>query len=115
MATGNTAKNDITNDLIKSKALSKEGRENWDNIFGSKKNKLILASAEFCGPCKALKSRIVGEDLKVEIKQMEDELDFFKLHNIKSVPRLLVFKGDELIDTVQGSDDIIQRIKSEVL
>ena len=114
MATGNTAKNDITNDLIKSKTLSKEGRENWDNIFSSK-NKLILASAGFCGPCKVLKSRILKEDLKVEIKQMEDELDFFKLYNIKTVPRLLVFKGDELIDTVQGSDDIIKRIKSEVI
>ena len=46
MATGNTARNDVTNDLIKSKSLSKEGRENWDNIFSSK-NKLILASAGF--------------------------------------------------------------------
>ena len=113
MATGNTARNDVTNDLIKSKSLSKEGRENWDNIF-SPKNKLILASAGFCGPCKVLKSRIIAENLKVEIKQMEDELDFFKLHNIKTVPRLLVFKDDELIDIVQGSDDIIQRIKREV-
>ena len=113
MATGNTARNDVTNDLIKSKSLSKEGRENWDNIFSSK-NKLILASAGFCGPCKVLKSRILKEDLKVEIKQMEDELDFFKLHNIKSGPCLLVFNGDGLIDKVSGSDDILQRIKSEV-
>ena len=34
MTTGNTAKNDITNDLIKSKALSKEGRENWAPEIG---------------------------------------------------------------------------------
>jgi len=106
-----TARNDITNDLIKSKLLSKEGRENWDNIFGSK-NKLILASAGFCGPCKVLKSRIAKEDLKVEIKQMEDEIDFFKLHNIKSVPCLLVFNGDELINKISGSDDIIKEIKN---
>jgi hypothetical protein len=106
-----TARNDITNDLIKSKLLSKEGRENWDNIFGLK-NKLILASAGFCGPCKVLKSRIAKEDLKVEIKQMEDEIDFFKLHNIKSVPCLLVFNGDELINKISGSDDIIKEIKN---
>lgn len=30
------SKNDITGDSIKSKALSKQGRDNWDNIFGKK-------------------------------------------------------------------------------
>jgi hypothetical protein len=113
MAKNNTARNDITNDLIKSKSLSKEGRENWDNIFGAK-NKLILASAGFCGPCKVLKSRIEKEGFKVQVKQMEDEIDFFKLHGIKSVPCLLIFNGDKLIDKVNGSDDILRRIKSEI-
>jgi hypothetical protein len=112
MATGNTARNDVTNDLIKSKPISKEGRENWDNIFSSK-NKLILASAQFCGPCSMLKSRITKESLEVEIKQMENESEFFRQHNIKTVPRLLIFKGDELMEVIQGSDDILQRIKSE--
>ena len=32
-----TAKNDITGDDIRSKALSKKGRDNWDTIFGKKK------------------------------------------------------------------------------
>jgi len=32
-----SAKNDITGDSISSKILSKEGRDNWDNIFGIKK------------------------------------------------------------------------------
>lgn len=31
-----SAKNDITGDLIASKILSKQGRDNWDNIFGPK-------------------------------------------------------------------------------
>jgi len=31
------AKNDITGDSIVSKILSKQGRDNWDNIFGPKK------------------------------------------------------------------------------
>lgn len=30
------ARNDITGAEIKSKVLSREGRENWDNIFGKK-------------------------------------------------------------------------------
>lgn len=32
-----SAKNDITGDSIASKILSKQGRDNWDNIFGPKK------------------------------------------------------------------------------
>lgn len=31
-------KNDITGDSIKSKGLSQQGRDNWDKIFGPKKN-----------------------------------------------------------------------------
>ena len=112
MATGNIARNEITGKFIKSEPPNQAYRDGWDNIF-KKKNKLILASASFCGPCKILKSQIDGENLTVEIKQMEDEIDFFKLHAIKSVPRLLVFKGKELIDTVQGADQILQRIKDE--
>lgn len=30
-------KNDITGDAIRSKSLSKQGRDNWDNIFGKTK------------------------------------------------------------------------------
>jgi hypothetical protein len=105
-----TTRNDITNDLIKSKTLSKEGKENWDNIFGPK-NKLILASAKSCGPCSVLKSKIARENLEVEIKQMENEIDFFKLHKIKSVPCLLIFGGNELIDEVRGSEDILKCIR----
>lgn len=32
-----SAKNDITGDSISSKILSKQGRDNWDNIFKPKK------------------------------------------------------------------------------
>lgn len=30
------SKNDITGDTIQSKTLSKQGRDNWDKIFGKK-------------------------------------------------------------------------------
>lgn len=33
-------KNDVTGDSIQSKALSKQGRDNWDNIFGKKNQKV---------------------------------------------------------------------------
>ena len=31
------SRNDITGDKIQSKTLSKEGRDNWDKIFGKNK------------------------------------------------------------------------------
>jgi hypothetical protein len=31
------SRNDVTNDLLISKTLSKEGEDNWDRIFGKKK------------------------------------------------------------------------------
>jgi len=113
MATGNIAQNPITGKYIKSEPPNQAFRDGWDNIF-KKKNRLVLASAGFCGPCKLLKAQIDTESLNVEIKQMEDEAEFFKLYNIKSVPQLLIFKGDELLDTVSGSDLILQRIKQEL-
>jgi len=112
MATGNIAKNDVTGRYIKTEPPNQAYRDGWDNIF-KKKLKLILASAGFCGPCKMLKTRIDTENFNVEIKQMEDDIEFFRQYNIKTVPRLLVFNGDELIDTVQGSEDIMQRIRDE--
>jgi hypothetical protein len=112
MATGNIAKNDVTGRYIKTEPPNQAYRDGWDNIF-KKKLKIILASAGFCGPCKMLKTRIDTENFNVEIKQMEDDIEFFRQYNIKTVPRLLVFNGDELIDTVQGSEDIMQRIRDE--
>jgi hypothetical protein len=37
-------KNNITGDTIASKALSKQGRENWDKIFGKKDPKIEFQS-----------------------------------------------------------------------
>lgn len=32
-------KNDVTGDTIQTRTLSKQGRDNWDNIFGKKDSK----------------------------------------------------------------------------
>lgn len=103
------AKNDITGDEIKSKALSKQGRENYDFIF-RKKKQMKLASASWCGPCSALKSRIAKEGLSVEIEDMDNNPDFFKNFNIKSVPQLVVFKGDSF-ELISGSEEILKHIR----
>lgn len=103
------AKNDITGDEIKSKALSKQGRENYDFIF-RKKKQMKLASASWCGPCSALKSRIIKEGLSIEIEDMDDNPDFFKNFNIKSVPQLVVF-NKESFELISGSEEILKYIR----
>lgn len=102
----------ITGDEIKSKALSKQGRENYDFIFRKKemKKRYKLASASWCGPCSALKSRISKEGLSVEIEDMDNNPEFFKNYNIKSVPKLVVFNEDAF-ELISGSEDIIKFIK----
>jgi thiol-disulfide isomerase/thioredoxin len=109
--------NPITGDEIKSKAFSKQGRENFDKIFKKNKNmnKLLLLTASFCGPCQLLKSKLLKEGLldKVELINMEDNQEPFKKYDIKSVPRLVVETSDTLFEVIQGAEDIIARIKNE--
>lgn len=102
-------RNPITNDEIKSKSLSKQGRENYDFIF-RKKKQMKLASASWCGPCSALKSRIAKEGLSVEIEDMDNNPDFFKNFNIKSVPQLVVFNQDSF-ELISGSEEILKYIR----
>ena len=78
--------------------------------------KLILASAGWCGPCQVVKARLKADNLldKVEIKDADVDITFFRENNIKSVPRLLVMDNDKVVDIVQSAEDIVKRIKSGV-
>jgi hypothetical protein len=74
---------------------------------------LILATANFCGPCQVLKKRIEKENLShlIEVQTLEDNIDFFKEYSIKSVPKLISI-CDGIVDVISGSEDIIQKIKN---
>ena len=75
--------------------------------------KLILASAGWCGPCQVVKARLKVDNLldKVEIKDADVDIKFFKDYNIKSVPRLLAIEDDKVVDIIQGTEDIVKLIK----
>ena len=77
--------------------------------------KLILASASWCGPCQVVKARLQSENLidRIEVKDADTDISFFKDHGIKSVPRFLVIDGETVVETVQGTEDIIKRIKQD--
>lgn len=52
--------------------------------------KHTLATSAFCGPCKMVKEYIEKNNLDIEVKTMEDNIEFFQENNVKSVPTLLV-------------------------
>jgi glutaredoxin len=74
--------------------------------------RITLLTSFQCGPCYTIKNKIKDENLKVEVKDftISEDMEFFRKHNIKSVPRLLVEDGDN-VEIIQGMDDIIKAIK----
>lgn len=72
--------------------------------------KLVLASAQWCEPCKSVKKVIEVRKLNIEIKDSDDDRDFFVSNGIRSVPTLLVFKDDVVVEKITGSKDILTKI-----
>ncbi len=73
--------------------------------------KLVLATSKTCGLCHMLNSKLKKENLESSICTFQDDASFFKKHKIKNLPRLLIFEDEKLIETIQGVDDIIQKVK----
>lgn len=112
MATGNIAQNPITGKFIKTAPPTQAYRDGWDNIFKSKK--YFLATSSFCGPCKIIKEYIKNNNLKVEIMDMDESPFFFSIHSIKSVPCLVIMKGDDLVNTITGQSNIMTYFQEEM-
>jgi predicted DsbA family dithiol-disulfide isomerase len=47
----------------------------------------------------------------VETIDMEEDTDKFRQYGVRSVPRLLVIEDDIVTEVIQGSDEIIKKIK----
>jgi glutaredoxin len=73
--------------------------------------KLIIATSKFCGPCALLKRKLQSDKLVVETIDMEEDTDKFRQYGVRSVPRLLVVEDDIVTEVIQGSDEIIKKIK----
>lgn len=72
------SRNDITGDEIKSKTLSKEGRENWDSIFQKKTfDEWLLL--EYNGQC----YRIETDTSNIDLEKKIGKLEFEKLMSMK--------------------------------
>ncbi len=90
--------------------------ENKDVTEQSNK-RLILASAAWCGPCFGLKKRLEESNLynKIEIKDADKDRAFFKDHNIKAIPVLLIFDEENNAEFIQGVADIYKAISAHVV
>ena len=56
----------------------------------------ILATGEFCAPCKALKKNLEELDIQVEYKDSVKDVDFFIEQGIKSIPTLIIKSGEKI-------------------
>jgi glutaredoxin len=50
--------------------------------------KPILATSQYCGPCKLLKDRL--DPNSYEVRDMEENRDYFVENSIRSVPTLII-------------------------
>jgi len=50
--------------------------------------KPILATSQYCGPCKLLKERL--DPNSYEVRDMEENRDFFVENGIRAVPMLII-------------------------
>ena len=80
--------------------------------MNSNNKKMTLAVSNTCGPCYTIKSRIEKEKLEVEIKDYTnpENIEWFRKHDIRSVPRLVIEDGDN-VEIIQGMEEIIEALK----
>jgi hypothetical protein len=76
--------------------------------------KKIIATSATCGPCHVLKARLNRLGIVPTYKDSSnpDDIQWFRKHSIRNVPCLVIEdeKGD--IQIIQGSDDIVENLKT---
>lgn len=68
--------------------------------------KLLMFSATWCGPCKAMKPIVANLDSEILVEiidiDSEEHQDIVKSHNIMSVPTFVSFIDNEIKDRKVG-------------
>lgn len=71
----------------------------------------ILATSEFCAPCKFLKSEFEKLNVDIEYKDAMDDATFFIDNKIKKVPTLITIDGE----LINGVESIITHVKEKMV
>lgn len=72
--------------------------ENFDKLIQSSKPVLVDFYAEWCGPCKIMKPRLldvaerIGDQAKIVEVDIDIEKELTERFHIQSVPTLIIFK-----------------------
>jgi thioredoxin 1 len=72
--------------------------ENFDKLIQSSKPVLVDFYAEWCGPCKIMKPRLldvaerIGDQAKIVEVDIDIEKELAERFHIQSVPTLIIFK-----------------------
>lgn len=72
--------------------------ENFDQLIQSSKPVLVDFYAEWCGPCKIMKPRLldvaerIGDQAKIVEVDIDIEKELTERFHIQSVPTLIIFK-----------------------
>ena len=79
--------------------------ENFDSFIGSATAPVLVDLwASWCGPCKMLSPLVdqlaeeMGDKLAVGKVNVDDEGEIAMRYGVQSIPTLLLFKGDELVN-----------------
>lgn len=66
-----------------------------------------LASAQWCGPCRAykpvLKQFCSEKSIALQEIDVDTNPDFVQAHNIASIPVTMVFRGDQVVYQSKGA------------
>lgn len=70
--------------------------------------KLLVFSAKWCSPCRAVAPLLLQLGIKVEKIDIELDRELVKVHGVRSVPTFLLFDEDNLIGTEVGLRTLAQ-------
>ena len=85
-------------------------KSNYESVITANSDKIIAVDfyADWCGPCKVLGPTLesmVSENTDVLFVKVniDNSPELAKEHNIRSVPTVLLFKGDSVVGSILGN------------
>jgi thioredoxin 1 len=72
--------------------------------IANKETMLVSFSAGWCGPCKMLKEELkkVNSTTPIYKVDVEEDINFSREHNVRSVPTMKMFKEGSVVNTTVG-------------
>ena len=69
-----------------------------------KMKKVYRFTASYCQPCKALAKNLeaVQTDKEISVYDIDENLDFAMLYNVRGVPTLVMIENDEEVKRISG-------------